>query len=209
MVFIISLLAQGCGLGFTAAVQPGPLQTYIMTQTLQHGWRRALPTIFAPLLSDGPIMLLTLFVLVQLPADVLRFMRIGGGVFILYLAWNTFHEIRRGASVNTAQPTGLEGREAGTFWRAVTINLLNPSVYIFWSTISGPIMVQAWKQAPASAIAFLFGFYAVIVSWNGITVALFHQARRLDDRLVKILLSASVLILAVFGILLLKSGLMG
>src|SRR5512135_1176072 len=89
---IISLLVEGCGLGFTAAVQPGPLQTYILTQTLRYGWRRALPTIFAPLFSDGPVIVLTLFVLVQLPASILSLIQVAGGVFILYLAWSTFKE---------------------------------------------------------------------------------------------------------------------
>ncbi|MDP2884326.1 MAG: hypothetical protein Q8P51_04810 [Ignavibacteria bacterium] len=60
-------LIQGATLGLAAAVQPGPYQTYFMSQALNYGWRRALPAALAPLISDGPIILLTLLVLSQMP----------------------------------------------------------------------------------------------------------------------------------------------
>ncbi|MBP1599095.1 MAG: Lysine exporter protein, partial [Acidobacteria bacterium] len=40
-------LLQGISLGFAAAVQPGPLSTYLVSETLKSGWRRTLPAIFA------------------------------------------------------------------------------------------------------------------------------------------------------------------
>jgi threonine/homoserine/homoserine lactone efflux protein len=58
-------LIQGVTFGFAAVVQPGPFQTYLMSQALNHGWRRTLPAALAPLISDGPIILLTLLVLSQ------------------------------------------------------------------------------------------------------------------------------------------------
>ena len=36
-------LILGMTYAFAAAVQPGPLQTYLISQTLSHGWRRTLP----------------------------------------------------------------------------------------------------------------------------------------------------------------------
>ena len=51
-------IAQGLVYGFAAAAQPGPLQTYIISQAVARGWKRALPTALAPLISDGPIILL-------------------------------------------------------------------------------------------------------------------------------------------------------
>lgn len=56
-------LAQGAVYGFAAAVQPGPFLAYLISQTLRNGWRRTLPVVLAPLLSDGPIIVLVLFVL--------------------------------------------------------------------------------------------------------------------------------------------------
>ena len=58
---MLKYLILGISFAFAAAVQPGPLQTYIISQTLKNGWRSTLPASFAPLLSDGPILILVVF----------------------------------------------------------------------------------------------------------------------------------------------------
>ena len=69
---MLSYIVQGLGYGFTAAVQPGPFQTFVLAQALNRGWRRALPMALAPLLSDGPIITLMLLVLTHNIAVLLR-----------------------------------------------------------------------------------------------------------------------------------------
>ena len=76
-------LIQGIGYGFAAAAQPGPFQAYLISQTLSNGWRRTLPAALAPLISDGPIIVLTLVVLSHVPVWFQRFLYIAGGLFIL------------------------------------------------------------------------------------------------------------------------------
>ena len=83
-------LLQGIGYGLAAASQPGPFQTYIISQTLTRGWKRTLPAALAPLVSDGPIILLCVLVLSQVPAWMQRVLYIAGGLFILYLAYGTY-----------------------------------------------------------------------------------------------------------------------
>src|SRR5690349_8989217 len=89
-------IAQGIGYGFAAAAQPGPLQTYLISQALMKGWKKSLPSALAPLISDGPIIALCVLVLSQVPAWLQRFLYIAGGLFVLYLA--TEH-INRGGSL--------------------------------------------------------------------------------------------------------------
>jgi threonine/homoserine/homoserine lactone efflux protein len=74
---------QGVTFGFAAAVQPGPFQTYLISQTVSHGWRRTLPAVFAPLLSDGPIIALVLLVLSHVPDGAIQFLRLAGGAFVV------------------------------------------------------------------------------------------------------------------------------
>ena len=69
-----ALIAQGVVLGFAAAVQPGPLQTYIIVQTLKNGWQRSAVMALAPLLSDGPIIVLAILVLSQMGPRVQHFL---------------------------------------------------------------------------------------------------------------------------------------
>ncbi len=60
-------LLQGIGYGLIAASQPGPFQTYLISQTLTRGWKRTLPAALAPLVSDGFIILVCVLVLSQAP----------------------------------------------------------------------------------------------------------------------------------------------
>ena len=55
------------GFAFAAALQPGPLQAYLLASVAQRGWKRTLPAALSPLLSDGPIILVVLLVLTRLP----------------------------------------------------------------------------------------------------------------------------------------------
>jgi hypothetical protein len=83
---MLTYLILGMTFAFAAAVQPGPLQTYLISQTLSHGWRRTLPAAFSPLISDGPVILVTLLVLSRMPVWMAQSLRLAGGVFVLYLA---------------------------------------------------------------------------------------------------------------------------
>ena len=84
---MLGFFLRGLALGLPAAAQPGPFQAYLLSQTMKNGWRHTLPAALAPLLSDGPIIILVVLILTQLPPWFLRVVRIAGGVFILYLAW--------------------------------------------------------------------------------------------------------------------------
>src|SRR5688500_16389761 len=83
-------ILQGIVYGFAAAAQPGPLQTYLISQTLRTGWKRTLPAAFAPLLSDGPIIALSLLILSQIAPWLQRTLHIAGGLFVLYLAYDVY-----------------------------------------------------------------------------------------------------------------------
>ena len=102
-------LLQGIGFGFAAASQPGPLQTYLITQSITRGWRSALPTALAPLVSDGPIIVLCVLVLSQVPDWMQRFLYLAGGIFVLYLtygtykAWREFHEYQAQSEIPNRQ----------------------------------------------------------------------------------------------------------
>src|SRR5450830_861155 len=83
-------LILGMTYAFAAAVQPGPFQTYLISQTMANGWRRTAPAAFAPLLSDGPIIALVLLVLSRMPGWLVQALQCAGGIFLLYLALGAF-----------------------------------------------------------------------------------------------------------------------
>ena len=127
-------IIQGIGYGLAAAAQPGPFQTYLISQTLIKGWKRTLPAAFAPLLSDGPIMALCLLVLSQVPAWLQRFLYIAGGLFVLYLAYGAYKTWKH---FDTTFQRWKQDPQRSL--KAALINTLNPNPYIFWSLVTGPI----------------------------------------------------------------------
>ena len=88
-------LVLGGGLAFAAAIQPGPLQAFLVARAAATGWRRTLPACFSPLLSDGPIALVSLLLLNRLPPSFQLLLRAAGGLLLLYLAGVTLLQWRR------------------------------------------------------------------------------------------------------------------
>ncbi len=200
---MLSYLIFGITYAFAAAVQPGPLQTYIMAQTLKRGWRSTLPAAFAPLISDIPILLLVLFLLKNVPDNFTVFLRIGGGLFLLYLGINAFLSWKK---YDVEKDIETESGEQ-TLFNAVVVNLLNPALYLGWSLIMGPLFLEGWALAPANGIAMVIGFYlTMIITLLGI-IFLFSFARKLGPKVTKILLGLSAVFLFAFGIYQLYLGL--
>ena len=124
-------ILQGIGYGLAAAAQPGPFQTYLISQTLTKGWKRTLPAALAPLLSDGPIIALCLLVLSQVPPWLQRVLYVVGGLFVLYLAYGAYKTWKR-FDPNISLETGTRHN----ILQAEMINMLNPNPYLFWSLVT-------------------------------------------------------------------------
>ena len=184
----------GASFAFAAVAQPGPLQAWLIAQTASHGWRRTLPAAFSPLLSDGPVILVTVLLLSRLPAWLTAWLRMAGGAFVLYLAFGAFRAWRSfGAQAPLAPPAG------GSLMRATLVNLLNPNPWISWSLVLGPLLLKGWREAPSHAAALLIGFYGVMVLGLAATIVLFGQARRLGPEVSRALIGLSAIALGFFG----------
>ncbi len=193
---MLSYLILGITFAFASAVQPGPLQTYIISQTLKKGWRLSLPTAFAPLISDGPILILVLFLLSTVPDNFIVFLRIGGGIFLLYLAFRAFKSWQD----FDANETISNESSQQTLFKAVFINLLNPAPYLGWSLIMGPLFLEGWRIEPSYGIALIIGFYVTMILTLAGIIILFGFARKLGPQVSKVLLGISAIVLLAFGV---------
>ena len=193
---MISYLIFGITYAFAAAVQPGPLQTYIISQTLRQGWKRTLPAAFSPLLSDIPILILVLLLLSQVGDGFFRFLHLGGGIFLLYLSSRSFKTWR---NFNKEDIVNVQSGQK-TLLSAAVVNVLNPNPYIGWSLIMGPLFLEGWQETPIHGVVLLVAFYStMIISLAGIII-LFAFARNLGPRVNRISLGLSAVALACFGI---------
>jgi threonine/homoserine/homoserine lactone efflux protein len=202
---MLAYLIQGIGYGFAAAVQPGPFQTYLISQTLSKGWRLTLPAALAPLISDGPIIVLALVVLSQVPLWFQRFLYIAGGLFILYLAYSAFVAWRNYDKSGVV--TDSSGRQSVV--KAAMMVALSPGPYIYWSLVTGPILLTGWREAPANGLGFLVSFYATIVLSLGGIIVMFGTARQLGPKVNRALLGVSAITLVCFGLFQLWLGVAG
>lgn len=191
---MLPYILQGLTLGFAAGVQPGPFQTYLITQSLANGWRKTLIAAFAPLVSDGPIILVTLLVLKQMPASLQRGLYIAGGLFILYLAWSSIQQWRNFDENAEEAPT------TQNLWKAATMNFISPGPYIFWSLVSGPIFLKGLSEAASRGIGFMVAFYGTMISLNIVLIILVGLASQIGGRIRRGLLLFASIALGAFGL---------
>jgi len=198
-------IIQGIGYGFAAAAQPGPLQTYLITQSLTKGWQRSLVNAFAPVISDGPIIALCLLVLRQVPDSFKQVLYLAGGVFVLYLAYGAYMTWKN-FDMQLAVPE-ISGQQS--VLKAALVNMLSPGAYIFWSLVTGPILIEGWRETPVFGITFILGFYITFVLCLMLIIFIFGAMQALGQKVRRTLLGISAIALCGFGFYQLWLGIFG
>lgn len=198
-------ILQGIGFGFAAAVQPGPFQTYLISQTLTKGWKRSLLIALSPLISDGPIIALCLFVLNQVPLWFQRFLYIAGGLFVLYLAYGAYKSWKYfDSNVLSAELGGQR-----SIFKGALMIMISPGPYIYWSLVTGPILLKGWRESPMMGLGFLVGFYVTVVLGLTAIILVFGKARELGPKMNRFLIGISAIALFCFGLYQLWLGVTG
>lgn len=186
----------GSGFAFAAAVQPGPLQAFLLSKVVQVGWRHTLPASFSPLLSDIPIAILMLFILNNISASLYSFLKVSGGILLLYYSLQSYRQAR---NENVQSSTANESRPR-TFLQAAAVNILNPNPYLGWSLVLGPAIISAWHKAPINGLVFLFSFYLTMVFVLACTIILFGTTSFFSSMGQQKLMMSSSILLAVMGL---------
>jgi threonine/homoserine/homoserine lactone efflux protein len=190
---MLNCLLLGSTFAFAAAIQPGPLQAYLVSQALSHGWRHTWPAAFAPLLSDAPIAIIALGALRFAAAWQLSVLQCAGGLFLLYLAALALKAWRTDGPMQQA-------KSQGTLFKAAVVNVLNPNPYLGWSLVMGPLFLRAWQEAPRLAAALLLGFYATLIATTIGIILLFGAPAGLGPKVNRILVGISALTLGLFAL---------
>jgi threonine/homoserine/homoserine lactone efflux protein len=199
---VLEYILLGSGFAFAAAVQPGPFQAFLLSSVAQRGWKRTLPAAFAPVVSDGPIALLILFVMNRVPESVSFLLRMAGGILLLYLGWGSFQAWRVYEPVESVH----EEDQPSTLLQATAVNLLNPNPYLGWSLILGPAALSAWSENPFYAIGLVAAFYFTIILGNALIIVLLGTTTLLSVRARRALILFSAITLAILGVFQLTAG---
>lgn len=201
---MLTFATSGLSLGFSAGTLPGALQTYLLNTTLTFGWRKSIVIIFAPLIVDVPLILLVVLVMREFPDWFLQALRIGGGLLLFWIAYDAWRQLRAGVLTRPAD-IGTTTRR-GIFGRALLMNAISPGPYLFWSTVNGPLLVDALAQSPVHAAVFLVSFYGTFIGLMALLVFAIDRVRTVNARLNRVILSVTIVILLMLGTLLILQG---
>ena len=156
-----SLLA-GLLLGLAGGLSPGPLTALVLGESLRGGKKAGLRVAVAPLVTDGPLILLALWVgEFQGPWRIV--LGLAGAGMLLYLAWGMWR---------SKPPEPGESSADGALRRAVLTNLLDPHPYLFWLAVGGPML-----STTPSKMGFLIGFFGALVGSKALLALLADRAR--------------------------------
>jgi threonine/homoserine/homoserine lactone efflux protein len=192
---MLGYIVFGFTYAFAAAVQPGPLLTYLISQTLSKGWKQTLPASFAPVISDGPIIILVLLILNQIPVWFIKFIHFGGAAFLFYLAFGSYKSWK-----NFSLELPKESKTGQTLMNATLVNILNPAPYLGWSLVMGPLFLKGYLETPLNGISLIISFYVTLIGCLMGIIFLFAYAKNIGPRINRITLGLSVIALIFFGI---------
>lgn len=195
-------LILGLLLGGSAGFAPGPLLALVISETLRHGVRSGIRVAVAPLVTDLPIILLTVLALSRLSGldGVLGVISIAGGLFVLSMG------------IESLRVNGVELQQDAaapkSFLKGILANALSPHPYVFWLTVGAPITTEALASGIAPASLFVASFYAALVGTKVLLAILAGRSKAfMGGRAYRVILRALGLMLILLAIALLHDGL--
>jgi threonine/homoserine/homoserine lactone efflux protein len=195
-----SLLMSGMLLGLSAGLSPGPMLTLVVSQTLRHGVQEGVKVAFAPLLTDTPIVIACLLFL-SFFSDIkpaLGVISIFGGIYLFYLGLSSLR-VKTENIDEDVDPKSLK--------KGLMVNFMNPSPYMFWVSIGGPLVLKASSISLTSAAAFIIPFYVLLVGSKIVVAMISGRSRNLlSSRYYRIIIRTLGLVLMGFGVLFLRDG---
>ena len=154
---MINFLTIGTILGLSAGFAPGPLLALVISETLQHDIQSGVKVALAPIITDLPIIILTLFMLAKLSNfhSILGIISLIGGFFILFMGYESIRT--KGVELN------LQETKPKSLTKGILANALSPHPYLFWFSVGAPTMTKAMRQNIIAPLAFIGSFYALLV----------------------------------------------
>lgn len=184
--------------GLTAGFKPGPLGIVVIQQTLEHGFKHGVKASLAPIITDGPIILVALVVLTQFKDKVLfvGILSLIGGLYLLWLSSKILRVRQIDALESLSKPKSLE--------TAIKVNFLNPNPYLFWFAVGGTYIVTGTRSQAAIFIMLSIGTLVaskILTAWIAANFIGF-----LNGNAYLLIMRFLALLLAAFGLLFIIRG---
>ena len=169
---ILTLAAAGIALGLFEGIRPGPLLTMVIRETLTGGWYAGARAASAPIFTDGPLIIVSIFLsgwIAEQPSILFVISLLGAG-FLVWFGIDCFR-------IEPPDQDIAQEEVTGSFRRGVMTNLLNPNVYVFWFLIGGPLMASAADEEPLAPVAYALSFLVTIIIVKMAIALIFDRTR--------------------------------
>ena len=199
---MILLLFSGIVLGATCGITPGPLLTFIISQTFNYGFKEGAKATIAPLITDLPIILFSILLLSKISGfePLIGIISLFGAGYIMYLGYQSLTFSGMAMETVTAAPQSIR--------KGILANIFNPNPYVFWVSVGAPIVINALDVSVLAAVLFLFAMYACLVGSKMLTALILGKSRQfLKNKYYINILRLLGVVLLVFAIIYLKDGL--
>jgi len=129
----------------------------VISETLQHDFKAGLKVAIAPIISDAPIILLSLLVFHELSnfEPALGLIALAGGCFVLWMGYESLRF--QGVQLHLQPPKSHALR------KGVLVNVLSPYPYLFWLSVGVPLINKAQAEHGMAPVLFILGFYTLLV----------------------------------------------
>lgn len=202
MIVQLEFLVSGIVLGLAAGLSPGPLLMLVASETLKRGRRDGIRVAVAPLITDLPIILFVLFMLMSLERFrfIVGLISIFGSCYLAYLGiWNLREKVDEISYVP---------EKGGALKKGIIANFLSPSPYLFWLSIGGPLIFKSLEVHVSAALLFVTGFYCLLIgSKVGVALMLERSKAFIKSKHYVLIVRVLGVILILFALVFVKDGL--
>ena len=189
---VLGLAIAGITLGVVEGVKPGPLLTTVIKETLTSGFRGGIRAASAPIFTDGPLIIFSIFLAGWIATQPLVFCGISilGAIFLTRMGIECFYP-----EIPDIDSSDVD--LSRSFKRGILTNLLNHNAYIFWLLVGGPLMATAADTEPLAPFAYAISFILSIVIVK-IALAYFFSKAQVNLSSDRYLLALKICGLAMF-----------
>jgi threonine/homoserine/homoserine lactone efflux protein len=201
---VIEFLIAAAVFGLSGGLSPGPLLTLVVAETLARGRSAGLAVAASPLITDGPIIAVTvlLFGRIENSESALGILSVAGGLLL-----GSYGVAGFAGAPEDADEVATDRGVWNSLGKGVSVNLLNPSPYLFWLTIGTPMLLRARHSSLAAAIAFLVVFYLGLVGSKAVLAVLVARSRSVLRGRAYILIKRTLAaVLLIYAFLFIRSG---
>lgn len=198
---ILQFISAGVLLGLSSGLSPGPLLTLVLTQTIKHNRAEGIKVALSPLITDLPIILVTVLILSKFAQlDIfLAIISFIGAIFLAYLGVESLRT--REMSID------LQDSKSGSLRKGIIANFLNPSPYLFWATVGTPLMFKAYKTDLLTSMLFMVSFYVFLIGSKIVVAILVDRTKQfINQRIYLVIVRILGIGLLIFSLIFLYDG---